>query len=119
VEFTILFPILVTLLFAGPQLGMLYFAHEAAESAAQAGARAASARGAAGGAGSGAADSYLATLGTGTVSSYRSAEVDAASTVSVTVHVEVPNAVPLPGFHPSLDVTVVRATERFTTPDAP
>jgi hypothetical protein len=37
------------------------------------------------------------------------------------VHVtaDVPNVIPLPGFSPAVDVTVVRGRERFTTPDSP
>ncbi|WP_324276943.1 TadE family protein [Blastococcus brunescens] len=48
VEFAILFPIIVALLLAGPQLAMWYFAREAADAAAHVGARAASVHGAAG-----------------------------------------------------------------------
>lgn len=119
VEFAVLFPIIVALLLAGPQLGMWYFAREAAEAAAQAGARAASTSEATGGAGQQAADVYLARLGTGTITSYSVTEEDTATTVSVHVVAEVPNVIPLPGFNPTVDVTVERGKERFTTPDSP
>jgi len=119
VEFAILFPIIVALLFAGPQLALWYFAREAADAAAHAGARAASVVGAAGGAGQQAADEYLLRLGTGTITRYSVVEQDTATTVSVHVTAEVPNVIPLPGFSPTIDVTVVRGKERFTTPDSP
>jgi Flp pilus assembly protein TadG len=119
VEFAILFPIIVTLLLAGPQLAMWYFAREAADAAAHAGARAASVSGAAGGAGQEAADQYLARLGTGTITRYSVEEQDTATTVTVHVTAEVPNVIPLPGFAPTVDVTVTRGKERFTTPDSP
>ena len=119
VEFAILFPIIVALLFAGPQLALWYFAREAADAAAHAGARAASVAGAPGGAGQQAADEYLARLGTGTITRYSVVEQDTATTVSVHVTAEVPNVIPLPGFSPTVDVTVVRGKERFTTPDSP
>ncbi len=119
VEFAILFPIIVMLLFAGPQLALWYFAREAADAAAHAGARAASVSGAAGGAGQEAADQYLARLGTGTITRYSTAEQATVTTVSVHVTAEVPNVIPLPGFSPTVDVTVVRGKERFTTPDSP
>ncbi len=119
VEFAILFPIIVILLFAGPQLALWYFAREAADAAAHAGARAASVSGAAGGAGQEAADQYLARLGTGAITRYSVAEQDTATTVTVHVTAEVPNVIPLPGFAPTVDVTVTRGKERFTTPDSP
>jgi Flp pilus assembly protein TadG len=119
VEFAILFPIIVALLFAGPQLALWYFAREAADAAAHAGARAASVSGAAGGAGREAADQYLARLGTGSITRYAVAEQNTATTVTVHVTAEVPNVIPLPGFSPTVDVTVVRGKERFTTPDSP
>ncbi|WP_233488941.1 TadE/TadG family type IV pilus assembly protein [Blastococcus sp. TF02-9] len=119
VEFAILFPIIVTLLLAGPQLAMWYFAREAADAAAHAGARAASVSGAAGGAGQEAADQYLARLGSGTITRYSVEEQDTATTVTVHVTAEVPNVIPLPGFAPTVDVTVTRGRERFTTPDSP
>lgn len=119
VEFTILFPIIVILLFGGPQLAMWYFAREAAQAAAGAGARAASVNGAAGGAGQAAADSYLAKVGTGTMISHSVTEQDTATTVTIHVRATVPNVIPLPGFSPAVDVTVVRGKERFTTPDSP
>lgn len=119
VEFAILFPIIVALLFAGPQLALWYFAREAADAAAHAGARAASVSGAAGGAGQAAADQYLARLGTGAITRYSVAEQDTPTTVTVHVSAEVPNVIPLPGFSPTVDVTVSRGKERFTTPDSP
>jgi len=119
VEFAILFPVVVALLLAGPQLGMWYFAREAADAAAQAGARAASASAATGGAGQRAADTYLARLGTGTITSYSVIEEDTATTVSVHIVAQVPNVIPLPGLTPTVDVTVVRGKERFTTPESP
>src|SRR4051794_12667200 len=119
VEWAVLFPIVVVLLFAGPQLALWYFAREAADAAAQAGARAASVLEAAGGVGQQAADDYLAQLGTGAITSYSASERGTATSVSVRVTAEVPNVIPLPGFDPSVDVTVVRARERFTTPDSP
>jgi Flp pilus assembly protein TadG len=119
VEFAILFPIIVILLFAGPQLALWYFAREAADAAAHAGARAASVSGAAGGAGQEAADQYLARLSTGAITRYSVEEQDTATTVTVHVTAEVPNVLPLPGFTPTVDVTVVRGKERFTTPDSP
>lgn len=119
VEFAILFPIIVALLLAGPQLALWYFAREAADAAAHAGARAASLNGAAGGAGQAAADAYLAGLGTGTITGYSVAESNTATAVSVHVTASVPNVIPLPGFNPTVDVTVVRGKERFTTPDSP
>ena len=119
VEFAILFPIIVALLLAGPQLALWYFAREAADAAAHAGARAASIHGAAGGAGQAAADTYLDNLGTGTITGHSVAESATATTVSVHVTASVPNVIPLPGFAPTVDVTVVRGKERFTTPDLP
>lgn len=119
VEFAILFPIIVILLFAGPQLALWYFAREAADAAAHAGARAASVSGAAGGAGQEAADQYLARLGTGAITRYSVAEQNTATAVTVHVTAEVPNVIPLPGFTPTVDVTVTRGKERFTTPDSP
>jgi Flp pilus assembly protein TadG len=119
VEFAILFPIIVALLFAGPQLALWYFAREAADAAAHAGARAASISGAAAGAGREAADQYLARLGTGAITQYSVAEQATATTVTVHVTAEVPNVIPLPGFSPTVDVTVVRGKERFTTRNSP
>jgi Flp pilus assembly protein TadG len=119
VEWAVLFPVVVMLLFAGPQLALWYFAREAADAAAQAGARAASVLEAAGGAGQEAADEYLAQLGTGAITSYSVSEQRTASRVSVHVTADVPNVIPLPGFDPSVDVTVARGRERFTTPDSP
>jgi Flp pilus assembly protein TadG len=119
VEFVILFPIIIVLLFGGPQLAMWYFAREAAQAAAGSAARAASVVSATNGAGKSAADSYLAKVGTGTITSYSVDETDSATTVTIHIHVTVPNVIPLPGFSPSADVTVSRAKERFTTPDSP
>ncbi len=107
------------LLFAGPQLALWYLAREAADAAAQAGTRAASVTGAAGGAGQGAAEGYLARLGSGAITGYTVTEADTATTVSVHITAAVPNVIPLPGFSPTVDVTVVRGKERFTTPDSP
>ena len=61
----------------------------------------------------------LARLGTGTITSYSVTEGNTATTVSVHVVAEVPNVIPLPGFSPTVDVTVERGRERFTTPDSP
>jgi Flp pilus assembly protein TadG len=119
VEFTILFPIIVVLLFGGPQLVMWYFAREAAQAAAGSAARAASVVSASNGDGRAAADSYLAKVGTDTITSYTVDETDSAITVRIHIHVTVSTVVPLPGFTPSADVTVSRARERFTTPDSP
>ena len=122
VEFAILFPIIVVLLFGGPQLAMWYFAREAAEAAAASAARAASAASAGSApaeAGQTAADAYLAGLGTGTITGYAVTETDTGTTVTIHIHAEVPNAIPLPGFRPTVDVTLSRAKERFTTPGSP
>lgn len=119
VEFAILFPIIVALLLAGPQLALWYFAREAADAAAHIGARAASLNGAPAGAGQAAADTYLAGLESGAVTGYSVTESDTATTVSVHVAASVPSVIPLPGFTPTVEVTVVRNRERFTTPDSP
>ena len=119
VEFAILFPIIVVLLFGGPQLAMWYFARETAQSAAAAGARAASVTAATNGDGKTAATTYLTKVGRDTISSYTVTETDSATTVTIHIHVVVPNVIPLPGFSPAADVTVSRGRERFTTPDAP
>lgn len=119
VEFAILFPIIMVLLFGGPQLAMWYFAREATEAAAASAARAASADGAPTGAGQTAADAYLAGLGSGTITSYAVTETDTPTTVTIHIHAHVPNAIPLPGFSPTVDVTISRARERFTTPGSP
>ena len=119
VEFAILFPIIVVLLLAGPQLTLWYFAREAADAAAHAGARAAAVSGASGGAGQAAADTYLASLGSGAITDYSVTERGTATTVSLHITASVPNVIPLPGFSPTVDVTVVRGRERFTTPDSP
>ncbi len=119
VEWAVLFPVIVMLLFAGPQLALWYFAREAADAAAQAGARAASVLAAADGVGQQAAEDYLAQLGTGAITSYSVDEARTATSVSVRVTADVPNVIPLPGFDPSVDVTVVRGQERFTTADSP
>lgn len=118
-EFALLFPVIVVLLFAGPQLALWYFARQAVEAAAQAGARAASADGAGTGAGQAAAEGYLATVGTGSITGHRVSENDTATAVSIHIDAQVPNVIPLPGFSASVSVTVVRGKERFTTPDAP
>ena len=119
VEFAILFPIIVVLLFGGSQLSLWYFAREAAQAAATAAARAASAEDASGGVGRDAASTYLASVGSGAITGYRVDETDMATTVTIHVHAAVPNVVPLPGFSPTVDVTVSRGRERFTTPDSP
>lgn len=119
VEFAILFPVIVVLLFAGPQLALWYLAREAADAAAQVGTRAASISGAAGEAGQTAAVNYLARLGSGAITGYTVTEADTATTVSVHITAAVPGVIPLPGFAPTVDVTVVRGRERFTTADSP
>lgn len=118
-EFAILFPVIAVLLFAGPQLAMWYLAREAADAAAAAGTRAASVSGAAGDAGQVAAQAYLARLGSGAITGYTVTEADTATTVSIHITATVPNVIPLPGFTPTVEVTVVRGRERFTTPDSP
>ena len=67
VEFTILFPIIVILLFGGPQLAMWYFARESAQAAATSAARAASVVSATPGDGKTAAETYLARVGSDTI----------------------------------------------------
>ena len=119
VEFAILFPIIIVMLFGGPQLAMWYFAREAADAAAASAARAASVVGATGGDGQSAADDYLAKVGTGTITSYTVTETDTATSVTIHIHASVPNVIPLPGFSPSVDVSVTRGKERFTTPVSP
>ena len=119
VEFALLFPVIVMVLFAGPQLAMWYFARQAAEAAAQAGARAASADGAGTGAGPAAADSYLTQVGSVAMTSHTVTERNTPTTVTIAIHAEVPNVLPLPGFSPTVTVTVVRPKERFTTPRSP
>ncbi len=119
VEFTILFPIIVILLVGGPQVALWYFGREAAQSAAAAAARAASVEGAAAGAGKASAVSYLNGVGKDAITGYTVDETDSATTVTIHIHVTVPNVIPLPGFSPSADVTVTRGKERFTTPDSP
>ncbi len=119
VEFTILFPIIIVLLFGGPQLAMWYFAREAAQSAAGSAARAASIVSATTGDGKAAAESFLAKVGNDTITSFSVDEHDTATTVTIHIHLTVTNVIPLPGFSPSADVTVTRAKERFTTPDSP
>lgn len=119
VEFAVLFPVLVMVLLAGPQLGLWYFAHDAAEAAAAAGARAGSLDDAPANAGRSAAAEYLAGLGTGTITGYRVDEVRTATTVTVHVVADVPNVIPLPGFVPVVDVAVAQGLERFTTSENP
>lgn len=109
----------MTLLFAGPQLTMWWFAREAALAAATTGARAAATYGAPTGSGRQAAATYLAQLASGTISASSVTERADATTVTISVHVDVPDVVPLPGLHPAADVTVVRGRERFTTPGQP
>lgn len=110
-EFMILFPVIVVLLLGGPQLTMWYFAREAAQAAAVAGVRAGSLDSAPTGAGQQAASSYLARLGSGTITRYSVEERASATTVTIRVHALVPNVIPLPGFSPDVDVTVVRQRE--------
>jgi pilus assembly protein CpaE len=119
VEFTLLFPVIVLILFAGPQLAMWYFAREAAQHAATAAARAAAVDNAAPGAGTATGNDYLAQLSSGTITDYTVTQEETATTVTIHVHATVPNVIPLPGFDPTVDVTVVRAKERFTTVDSP
>jgi pilus assembly protein CpaE len=119
VEFTILFPIIVLILFAAPQLAMWYFAREAAQDAAVAAARAAAVQNAPAGTGETTGDKYLADLDSGTISSYTVTEEVSATTITIHIKAKVPNVIPLPGFAPTVDVTVVRDRERFTTVDAP
>lgn len=120
VEFTILFPIIVLLLLAGPQIAMWYDAREAAQAAAETGLRAGTLDGASRDAGQQAAETYLAKVGSGTISTYHVDEpVYSATTVTIHVHATVPNVIPLPGFSPSVDITVSRGRERFTTPGSP
>ena len=119
VEFTILFPIIVVLLLGGPQLALWYFAREAAQSAASSAGRAACVQDATDGAGKQAADTFLSKVGNDTISSYTYGEQDAATQVSVHIHVAVPRVIPLPGFNPAADVHVTCSKERFTTPDSP
>jgi len=119
VETTILFPIIEVLLFGGPQLAMWYFAREAAQAAATSAARAGSVTGAHTDDGRSAATGYLARVGTGTITGYTVSETDSPDSVSIRIRATVVRVVPLPGFTPSLDVTVTRGRERFTTPDAP
>jgi Flp pilus assembly protein TadG len=119
VEFTILFPIIVVLLLAGPQLVLWYFARETAQAAASAAARAATVSTASAADGRAAADSYLTRVGRDTITSYRIEETHSATTVTVHIRVTVPAVIPLPGFTPAADVTITRDTERFTTPDNP
>ncbi len=119
VEFTILFPIIVVLLLGGPQLALWYFAREAAQSAASSAGRAACVQDATDGAGKQAADTFLSKVGNDTISSYTYGEQDAATQVSVHIHVTVPRVIPLPGFDPAADVHVTCSKERFTTPDSP
>jgi Flp pilus assembly protein TadG len=119
VEFTILFPIIVVLLLAGPQLVLWYFARETAQAAASAAARAATVSTASAADGRAAADSYLTRVGRDTITSYRIEETHSATTVTVHIRVTVPAVIPLPGFTPAADVTITRDTERFTTPDTP
>ncbi|SFD66681.1 hypothetical protein SAMN05661030_3948 [Klenkia taihuensis] len=114
-----LFPVLVMVLLAGPQLGLWYFAHDAAEAAAAAGARAGSLDDAPAGAGRSAAEAYLAGLGTGTITDYRVDEARTATSVTVHVVADVPNVIPLPGFVPVVDVAVAQGLERFTTSENP
>lgn len=115
VETVILFPAIVVLIFSGPQVGMWYFAREGVEAAAVRGARAAAAYQALPGAGKKAAQDYLRTLDSGSITGYVVTERTAGTTVSIEIRAEVPRVIPLPGFDPHVDVTVTRQKERFTT----
>jgi pilus assembly protein CpaE len=119
VELAILVPIIMLLVFAGPQLALWYYAREAAQAAAQAGIRAASAQGAPVGTGTTTANHYLDTTARSTISSGYANENNTATTVSVTVHATVPRVIPLPGLTFTVDVAATRARERFTTPGSP
>lgn len=119
VELAILVPVIMLLIFAGPQLALWYYAREAAQAAAQAGTRAASAQNAPAGTGSRAADAYLTSTGKGTIAGARAIEHNTATTVTVEVVAHVPRVIPLPGLTFSVDVTASRARERFTTPGQP
>ena len=119
VETAILIPIIVVLLFAAPQAGMWFYARQAATDAATAAARAAAMDGAAPGAGQAAGDDYLQQLATGTITAYTVTETDTPTTVTIRVRADVPSTIPLPGFHPRVDVTVTRARERFTAASSP
>lgn len=113
VEFVILLPVIVTVLLAGPQLAMGYLAKEAAISAAQAGARAASVEGAASSAGTSAADDFLARGGAGTLENAKVTQSDTANTVTLRISGDVPDAIPLPGYRPTVDITVTQPREVF------
>lgn len=119
VETAILIPIIVVLAFAAPQAGMWCYARQAATDAATAAARAASVDGAAPGAGQAEGQDYLRQLATGTITAYTVTETDTATTVTIHINARVPSTIPLPGFHPRVDVTVTRARERFTPPGSP
>lgn len=119
VEFTIVFPIIVLILFAGPQLAMWFYAREAAQHAAVAAARAAAVQGAPAGTGATVGEQYLAELDSGAIDTYTVTEQTTATTVTLRIRVTVPNVVPLPGFDPSATITLVRDRERFTTVDTP
>jgi pilus assembly protein CpaE len=119
VELTILFPVIVLILFAAPQLAMWYFAREAAQHAAVAAARTAAVEDAAAGSGSAAGEDYLRQLGSGTITGYTVTENDTATTVTIHIHATVASMIPLPGFDPTVDVTLTRNRERFTTENSP
>jgi len=119
VEFVILLPVIVMVLLAGPQLAMGYLAKEAAMSAAQAGARASTVTGAPTGAGTAAAQDFLARGGTSTLTSTLTnthvTEIDTASTVTLRITGAVPDVIPLPGYHPTVDISVSEPLEQFRT----
>lgn len=119
VEFALLFPLIAFLLFTGPQLALWYFARDAAQAAAASAARAASVDGAPPGTGQQAAQTYLAHVGRGSITHFTVTETDTPTTVAIHIHATVPSTIPLPGFNPSVDITVSRGRERFTTPDTP
>lgn len=118
-EYVILLPLIVVLIFAAPQLAEQYFAHEAATSAAQAGARAASTLDAPGGSGQQAAETFLAKAGSGTLEHTQVTETRTATTVTLHITGDVPAVIPLPGYQPSVDVTVTEARERFIPQGTP
>lgn len=119
VEFAILFPIIVILLFGGTQTAAWYFGRQVVQAAAEAGARAASLDGAPTGSGVAAADAYLDHVGQGTLTGYQADETDSAATVTVHIHATVINVIPLPGLNPSIDISITRPKETFTTGGGP
>lgn len=119
VEMAILFPLIMILLFVGPQIAFWYTSKLSAEKAAAAGAREASVLTASGGEGKAAAEQVLAMTGSSTIESYSVSESRTASTVTITVTVQVVQTIPLPGFDPTAQVTITRPIERFTSAVTP